>query len=78
MPSDKKYRRPKCVCGAPLNRETGLCPHRCDLYARPATRIRIEQKGRAAEPDKLLSSREAREGMRATGIPPLNTCPIIM
>ncbi len=77
MPTDKKYRRPKCICGASLG-AAGTCPYRCEVYARPATRIRAEEKGRAPEPDKLLSSREAREGMQRTKIRPLNPTPIIM
>lgn len=78
MPSNKKYRRPKCVCGTTLNKETGLCPHHCELYARPATRIRDEQKGRAPEPDRLLGLQEARRGFAAAGVRPGNTFPVIM
>jgi hypothetical protein len=75
MPSDKRYRKPRCPCTATLNPD-GLCPHRCDLYLRPFRRVANAQRGR--KPDQrydLLSDREVDEAMARVGVPPLYPSP---
>lgn len=78
MPSQKQYRKPKCVCGARKNAE-GRCSATpsCDDFRKPAERVRSFELGRKPAPEQgsMLTALEARAAFHRLGFPALDTNP---